>query len=96
MKTNKTDEDAYEYSHAESMFLFAMAKIKHFSAQEGMSARTFFEIGLAYHYYEQIIQSRYLTSEKNPNSKMVLSLCKEYEKYLDTILPLRKILKEVD
>ena len=96
MTTNKSDEDAYEYSHAESMFLFAMAKIKHFSAQEGMSARTFFEIGLAYYYYEQIIQSRYLTSEKNPNSKMVLSLCKEYDKYLDAILPLRKILKVVD
>ena len=96
MAITKSDEDAYEYSHAESMFLFAMAKIKHFSAQEGRSARTFFEVGLAYHYYEQIIQSKYLTSEKNPNSKMVLSLCKEYDKYIDAILPLRKILKELD
>jgi hypothetical protein len=77
------------------MFLFAMAKIKHFSAQEGRSARTFFEVGLAYHYYEQIIQSRYLTSSENPNRKMVLSLCKEYDKILDEILPLRRMLQEV-
>ena len=90
MAINKADEDAYEYSHAESMFRFAMTKIKHFKKQERSSTRIGFEIGVAYQYYERLIASPYLTSEKNPNSKMVLSLCKEYDKYLDVILPLRK------
>ena len=93
--TTKKDhvEDDCEYAAAESMFIYSMVKIRHLATQEGRSARILFEVGNAYHYYEQIIQSRYLTSKKNPNGKMVLALCKEYDGYLDTILPLRKILK---
>jgi hypothetical protein len=96
MVTKDHEEDAYEYSHAEAMFIKAMTKINHFSHSHLPQVRIGFEVGLAYQYYEQIIRSRYLTSTNNPNRKMVLSLCKEYDKYLDAILPLRKILKEVD
>jgi hypothetical protein len=94
MATN--DEDASEYAHAEYMFIYEMAIIRSLIARRRRPERLGFEIGIAYTYYTQIIPSGHLTSKKNPNSKMVLAACKEYDKYLDNILPLRRILKKVD
>ena len=76
--------------------IYEMTTIRSMITQRRRPERLGFEIGIAYPYYEQIILSKYLTSKKNPNSKMVLAACKEYDKYLDNILPLRRILKKVD
>ena len=96
MITKKHNEDAAEYAHAEYMFIYEMTAIRSMITWRRRPERLGFEIGIAYPYYEQIILSKYLTSKKNPNSKMVLAACKEYDKYLDNILPLRRILKKAD
>ena len=91
----KDKVDRLEYMHAESMFIEAMITIQHFLRSHRPPVRIGYEAALAYYYYEQIIQSRYLTSSENPNRKLLLSLCKEYDKILDEILPLRRMLQEV-
>ena len=96
MKTNnktKDNEDISEYHHTEFMFIMAMIKIKSFKEQRRSPAMIGFEMGLAYPYYETIIVSNYLTSKTNPNKDKVLALCQEFDKDLDNILPMRKLLK---
>ena len=92
----KDQVDRLEYMHAESMFIEAMITIQHFLRSHRPPVRIGYEAGLAHQYYEQILLSEYATSPENPNRKLVLSLCKEYDKILDEILPLRRMLKEVD
>ena len=92
-KSKASYEDKYDYHCAEFRFIMTMAKIKIFKAKGGSPTRIGFEMGLAYPYYETIIDSKYLTSKTNPNKDKVLALCKEFDKELDNILPLRKLLK---
>ena len=92
-KSKASNEERDEYQHAKFMFIMAMVKIRQMKAQGRSSARIGFEMGLAYPYYETIISSKYLTSKTNTNKKMVLALCQEFDKDLDNILPMRKLLK---
>lgn len=93
MAIKKLDEDFTEYLRAQTTFLFTMATIENFVRQGRSPASIGFEVGIAYPYYEQLIISSYLRSKKNQNRKLVLIACKKFEKYLDDILPWRKILK---
>jgi hypothetical protein len=87
------DKKINEYHHAEFTFMMAMIKIKRLKEQGRSPARIGFEMGLAYPYYQTIIYSNYLTSKNNPNKKAVLALCQKFDKDLDNILPMRKLLK---
>lgn len=91
-KINKHDAPYYaEYTHARDMFVYEMVKIKQLNAQGRSPLRTGYEIGRAFIYYEEIVLSKYLDTEKN--LEKLLALCMEYDHYLDAIMPLRKTFK---